>query len=155
MLFQKTKQIANQIRWTLTGFSDVCKAESLTKEHHCQGNKKVQFRTKWHNISSVQNHEYNDPTSKPYWTIIVNIRTQLKLSEFLYLIMEWLSLRVRWYNLKNSGKDISIIRCNDGGKNKARINSSDWKMGIKFQYTGYDTPQRNSVAKAAFQEELC
>jgi hypothetical protein len=35
-------------------------------------------------------------------------------------------------NLKNTGKDIRIIQCNDGGENKAlenRMNSSDWKMG--------------------------
>jgi hypothetical protein len=46
-------------------------------------------------------------------------------------------------NLKNTGKDIRILRCNDGGENKAlenRMNSSDWKMGIKFEYNGRDTP---------------
>jgi hypothetical protein len=39
-------------------------------------------------------------------------------------------------NLRNTGKDIGIIRCDNGGENKAlenRMNSSDWKMGIKFE----------------------
>jgi hypothetical protein len=56
-------------------------------------------------------------------------------------------------NLRNTGKDIRIIRCDDGGENRAlenRINSSDWKMGIKFEDTGRDTPQRNSLAEVAF-----
>jgi hypothetical protein len=30
------------------------------------------------------------------------------------------------------------------------MNSSDWKMGIKFEYTGRDSPQRNSLAEVAF-----
>jgi hypothetical protein len=56
-------------------------------------------------------------------------------------------------NLKNSEKDIRIIRCNDSGENKAlekRMNSSNWKMGIKFEYPGRDTPQRNSLAEVTF-----
>jgi hypothetical protein len=43
-----------------------------------------------------------------------------------------------------SGKNIKIIRCNNGGKNHAlekRIKSSDWKLNINFKYTGRDTPQ--------------
>jgi hypothetical protein len=31
-----------------------------------------------------------------------------------------------------------------------QMNSSDWKMGITFEYTGRDTPQRNSLAEVAF-----
>jgi hypothetical protein len=30
------------------------------------------------------------------------------------------------------------------------MNSSDWKMGKTFEYTGHDTPQRNSLAEVAF-----
>jgi hypothetical protein len=30
------------------------------------------------------------------------------------------------------------------------MNRSDWKMGIKFEYTGRNTPQRNSLAEVAF-----
>jgi hypothetical protein len=60
-------------------------------------------------------------------------------------------------NLKNSEKDIRIIRCNDSGENKAlekRMNSSNWKMGIKFEYPGRDTPQRNSLAEVTFHTML-
>jgi hypothetical protein len=55
--------------------------------------------------------------------------------------------------LKQSGKEINIIRCDDGGENKAlehQMKSSDWKINIKFEYTGRNTPQRNSLAKVAF-----
>jgi hypothetical protein len=60
-------------------------------------------------------------------------------------------------NLKSTGKDIRIIRCDDGGEKKAlknRMNSSDWKMGIKFEHTGRDTPQRNIFAEVAFHTML-
>jgi hypothetical protein len=30
------------------------------------------------------------------------------------------------------------------------MKSLDWKLDIKFEYTGQDTPQRNSLAKVAF-----
>jgi Reverse transcriptase (RNA-dependent DNA polymerase) len=33
-------------------------------------------------ISSVRNHDYEDSTSKPYWQIIVDERTQMKFSDF-------------------------------------------------------------------------
>jgi hypothetical protein len=41
------------------------------------------------NMSSVKNHDYEDPTSKPFWRIIVDERTQIKFSDFFHLKMEW------------------------------------------------------------------
>jgi hypothetical protein len=42
-------------------------------------------------ISSVKNHDY--------WRIIVDEQTQIKLSDFLHLKVEWSSLRVNWYKI--------------------------------------------------------
>jgi hypothetical protein len=105
-------------------------------------------------ISSVRNQDYKDSTLKPYWRIIVDKRTQMKFSDFFSSkngMVEPTCQLVQ--NLKNKGKDIRIIRCNDGGENAAlekQMNSSDWKMGIKFEYTGRNTPQHNSLAEVAF-----
>ena len=41
----------------------------------------------------------------------------------------------------------------NAGENKLlqkRCESSDWKMGITFEYTARDTPQQNSLAELAF-----
>jgi hypothetical protein len=74
-------------------------------------------------ISSVRNHDYEDSMSKPYWQIIVNKRTQMTFSDFFTSkngMVEPTCQLVQ--NLRNTGKDIRIIRCNNGGENKALEN---------------------------------
>jgi hypothetical protein len=91
---------------------------------------------------------------KPYWRIIVDKRTQLKFSDSFssksgmieptyILINKWIA----------SGKNIKIIRWDDGCENHAlekRIKSLDWKLNINFEYTGRYTPQQNSLTEVSF-----
>jgi hypothetical protein len=74
MSFQKTKQVANQLGWILTGSSKVCKAcaEGKAQQKNIidkakKGLDSVQNGRIHLDISSVKNHDYEDSTSKPYW----------------------------------------------------------------------------------------
>ena len=51
------------------------------------------------------------------------------------------------------GKKVSVIRCDDAGKNKAlekRCNGAEWKMNIKFEYTSRSMPQQNILVEKGF-----
>jgi len=53
----------------------------------------------------------------------------------------------------NQKNPIKYIRCDDGGENKGlknRLHGTNWKMPIKFEFTGRDTPQRNYLAEVSF-----
>jgi hypothetical protein len=56
----------------------------------------------------------------------------------------------RW---KTSGHGVKYIRKDNAGENIALHNqrvSSDWKLGIKFEYTAQNTPQQNHLAEQGF-----
>jgi Reverse transcriptase (RNA-dependent DNA polymerase) len=161
--FQATAQTANQLGWELTKSDATCEACAIGKARQKNIIVKPKKATNFENsgrihldISSIINTEYAEfeRTPKPYWRIIVDERTQLKFSDFHTtksgMVEPTCELIQSW---KNSGKSIKYIRCDDGGENKAlekRLKSSDWKINIKFEYTGRDTPQRNSLAEVAF-----
>jgi hypothetical protein len=114
MSFLKTKQVANQLGWILTGSSKVCKAcvEGKAQQKNIivkakKGSNSVQSGRIHLFISSVRNHNYEDSTSKPYWRIIVDERTQMKFSDFFASkngMVEPTCQLVQ--NLRNTGKDI-------------------------------------------------
>jgi hypothetical protein len=120
----------------LTGSGKVCKACAEWKARQkiiiIEAEKRsdsVQNGRVHLDISSVKNHDYEDSTLKPYWRIIVDERTQIKFSDFFASksgMVEPTCQLVQ--NLKNTGKDIRIIRCNDVRENKALenpMNNSD------------------------------
>jgi hypothetical protein len=152
MSIQATKAVAKTLNWKLTGAPEVCKAcaEGKAKQKNIVARKKPSDDGDGRiflDISSVNNTEYPEVENipKPYWRIIVDESTQLKFSDFFssksgmieptcILINKWIA----------SGKNIKIIRCDDGGENHAlerRIKSLDWKLNINFEYTGRDTPR--------------
>ena len=48
---------------------------------------------------------------------------------------------------------MKYIRCGNGGENEAlqkKIDSTEWNLGIKFEYTARDTPQQNHLAELGF-----
>jgi hypothetical protein len=54
---------------------------------------------------------------------------------------------------KTEGRNVKVIRCDNAGENIAlerRLKSLDWKSDIVFEYTGRDTPQRNSLTELSF-----
>jgi hypothetical protein len=90
MSFLKTKQVANQLSWILTGSSEVCKAcaEGKAPQKNIivkakKGPDSVQNGHIHLDISSVRNHDYEDSTSKPYWQIIVHDTNEI--SRFFFI----------------------------------------------------------------------
>ena len=163
MSFPTTRAIAQELGWELTKGSHVCDAcaAGKAKQKNIVSNQSRSEMTEnsgriFLDISSVRNVEFLDleVTPKPYWRIIVDERTQLKFSEFFGtkngMIEPTCQMLQEW---GNNNKSVKIIRCHDAGENRAleaRLRSSDWKIYLKFEYTGRDTPQRNHLAKIAF-----
>jgi hypothetical protein len=57
------------------------------------------------------------------------------------------------HSWKQSGKEVKILRMDNGGENKAlvkRLNSKDWKMYPTVEYTARDTPQHNHMVEVGF-----
>ena len=55
-------------------------------------------------------------------------------------------------NLKIAGVDIKFIRCDDSGENKTLFEECRSKCyGIKFEFSGPRTPQRNGKVERKFQ----
>ncbi len=49
---------------------------------------------------------------------------------------------------KVQGRPIKIVRCDNRGENfklERIANGETWKLGIQFEYTVKQTPQRNAV----------
>jgi len=54
---------------------------------------------------------------------------------------------------KQAGMPVQYIQLDNAGENKllkTRSESSDWKLGIQFEFTARDTPQQNHLAELAF-----
>jgi hypothetical protein len=54
------------------------------------------------------------------------------------------------FKFKQENNIAKYIRCNDSGENqglKSCFQSAKWKMPIKFEFTGHDTPQNNHLAE--------
>ena len=52
--------------------------------------------------------------------------------------------------LKDKGMPVKIVRSYKGSENiklEVRCNSEDWKLSIKFEYTGRAAPQRNHLTE--------
>jgi len=98
--------------------------------------------------------ELNVTVSKPVWHIIVDERTQLKFSFFYTSKNAMIEPTCEWLKkATNSQCPVKIIRMDNAGENKkleARMQSVDWQMNIKVEYTARDTPQQNHLAELAF-----
>jgi hypothetical protein len=54
------------------------------------------------------------------------------------------------FKFNQENKIVKYIRCSDAGENqglKSCLQSDNWKMPMKFKFTGRDIPQRNHLAK--------
>ena len=160
---EQTKQVAMQLGWKLTEAFETCEACAVGKA--CQKNIATPAKSitrsdktgRVHiDISSVQNTEFPELESsyKPYWLIIVDELTQYKTSgSFRHKSSIIEPTCQKLWEWIQSGKYVKIIRCEDAGENHAlekKLKGPNWKLDIAFEYTGRDTPQRNSLAEVAF-----
>src|SRR6185312_12293920 len=85
------------------------------------------------------------------WRILVDEATGMKFTDFFNtkdgMVEPTLEMIQK---LKNQGKEVKYIWCDNGGKNKAmksRSNSSNWKLGIEYEFTARETQQHNHLAE--------
>ena len=159
----RTTEIAESLEWYIKEKMGVCApcAEVKTQQKNIASNSKMKLVNtndsgRSHlDISSIKlaGHVELEEAIKPYWLIMVDEKTQLKFSNFFttkHSMIEPTCIKLT--DWKTAGRDIKIILCNNAGENIAlekRLKSSDWKSDIVFEYTGRDTPQRNSLAEVS------
>ena len=104
-------------------------------------------------ISTVKAPD-GETLTKKNWRIMVDKRTNLKFLDFFDtkngMVEPTCAQLNKW---KLAGKPIKYIRCDNAGENKTlqkRCDSSDWKLGIDFEYMARDTPQQNHLAELGF-----
>jgi len=97
--------------------------------------------------------------TEPHWRIIVDEKTGMKFSDF-YKTKNQIGepTAERFYSWKANGIPVTYLRMDNAGENKAlqaRVNSVDWKLNIKVEYTAPNTPQENSLAESGFRTLYC
>ena len=106
-------------------------------------------------IATVKKPKNEDVTvTKPHWQVMVDERTGHKTSVFHEKKSDQVETTcVKIQKWKEADVPIKYVRCDNAGENKslqARADSSDWKLGLTFEYTARDTPQQNHLAELAF-----
>jgi hypothetical protein len=94
------------------------------------------------------------PVAKPNWCIMVEERTNLKISSFYKtkggMVEPTCEQLHQW---KLAGKQVKYIRLDNLGENKklkTHSDSADWKLNIDFEFTARYTPQQNHLAELGF-----
>src|SRR5687767_10992465 len=89
-----------------------------------------------------------------YWRIMVDEATGLKSTKFVPTKDAMVEPTLKeLQRLKHDNKNIKFIRCDNGGENEKlekMMESAEWKLGAKFEYTARDTPQQNYLAEIGF-----
>jgi len=159
-----TEEVARNLGWRLSGDLDRCedcaigkgKQKNVIKRSNHIIAEKVGERL-FLDLAAVFEERNSDapadPTKKGYWRILVDEASQFKISDFFSSKRDMIEPTCeKIFKWQSEGKSIKYIRCDDGGENrglKNRLQSSDWKIPIKFEFTGRDTPQRNHLAEVA------
>ena len=89
-----------------------------------------------------------------HWRILMDEATGFKTTKFVTTKSGMVEPTLKeLQKLKHHNKDVKFIRCDNGGENEAlqkKIDSSEWNLGIDFEYTARDTPQMNYLAEIGF-----
>ena len=97
----------------------------------------------------------NVSITQPNWRVIVDEYTEMKFSDFYSTkdgMVEPTCEKLEMW--KEAGIPVKYLRMDNAGENLvlgARLNSADWKLNVKPEYTARDTPQQNSLAESAFR----
>jgi hypothetical protein len=149
-----TRKIAKALGWELTsGKMGVCEACTSAK-----AKQKNVVKESDHVLASKPNQcifldiatikkpdEEVSMLSTHVWRIMVDECTQLKFSDFFSsksAMVEPTCVKLdKW---RQAGLPVSFIRLDNAGENKKlkeHAESSNWKLGITFEFTARDTPQ--------------
>jgi len=157
-----TRKTAKALGWELSqgGLKpcDACSAGKAKQKNVPKASEHIPATTNneriFLDIATLRKNADGPNVTKPNWRIMVDERTQLKFSDFFEtkngMVEATCEQLFKW---KQNGKEVKFIRLDNAGENKllkTRADSSDWKLGIEFEFTGRDTPQRNHLAEVSF-----
>ncbi len=127
--------IANQCKDCLKG-----KANRLRLNQEAGSQSKIPGARLMIDISSVKSKEMTKVGK--FWLLVVDEATSMKWSFFLSTKLAQVPLLIRFIKgLKEQGKQVKFIRCNNAGKNaslKKKVENEG--LNIKFEFTARDTP---------------
>jgi hypothetical protein len=105
-------------------------------------------------ISTIKGKKDGPSVTKPNWRIMVDEHSSMKFTHFYQtkngMVEPTCEIMSKW---KQDGHGAKYVRMDNAGENKLlnkRADSKDWKLNIKFEYTGRSTPQRNHLAELGF-----
>ena len=161
-----TKKICTYRGWKLIGTNNsICescqvakaKQKSLPKidKHESVANvKRVHLDISTIKGKKLGENKYGPRPTKPVWLLIIDARTQRKVSAFFNKNdknVEFVCKLFRYW--KRNGKAVMHLRMNNAGENTllaSKINNQKWKLDIEVEYKARDTPQQNSLVEVGF-----
>jgi hypothetical protein len=154
------RQMASHF-WTITrGSLGICESCANAKVRQknvpkvSTGEKATVINGRWfHDNSTLKIHKSETGTSK-IWDLTIDELTGLpftgiynKKNEFIENMCQCIQAQ------KARGYPVLIMRQDNSGENKKlekRLQSADWKLQVKMEYTAADTPQQNALVEVKF-----
>jgi len=156
----ETRAIARRFGWKLTrGSLKQCESCAIGKAKQKNVRKEsieVGKSTDRHylDIKTIRNKKGQPATNKPHWRIMVQEVIGFKWSDFFATKNSMPEPTCELlHSLRKSNQAVKTLRMDNAGENKTlenRMKSSDWKLGVKVEYTAARTPQQNSLAEVGF-----
>ena len=166
-----TLKMAKHQGWIITGITDdicescqVAKAKQKSLPKHSEEENEVNIKRVHLDISTIKGRKlpdgkYGPSPTKPVWLLIVDARTQRKISAFFNtkdeIVQYTCELFSRW---KRNENKVTHIRMDNAGENQKlanEVNNNKWKLDVLIEYTARDTPQQNSLVEVGFNTLAC
>ena len=92
--------------------------------------------------------------TKPNWRILVDERTQLKMSDFYETKDGMIEPTCeKFHKWRENRMPVKYLRMDGAGENmklQQRAESADWKLNLSYEVTARNTPQQNHLAEIGF-----
>ena len=161
-----THTMAKLLGWKIQqGPMRPCQACAIAKAHQCDlpGQPNLQAAVPveeevrdgknrmFLDIQTGKPREGMKPSTTPVWRIMVDQRTRMKFTSFHAMKDGMVEPTVQQLQaFKRIGRKVEVIQMDNAGENKAledKCKSSEINLGIDFEQTGRNMPQRNSLAE--------
>ena len=156
------RRAAKALGWTIApGSLEVCESCALGKAKQ----KNVKTQAPKEKSDTVNGRVYLDMSRtvvataknqplRPNWCLMVDEKTGYKSTSFHVTksaMVEPICRKLA--NWKAKGLEVQTLRMDNGGENKKLVtvlNSPEWKLFPKIEYTARDTPQHNHLVEVGF-----
>ncbi len=156
-----TRQMASCLGWTITrgplGVCESCanaKARQKNVPKISTGEKETVINGQWfHDSSTLKVHKGEKGSSK-IWDITVDELTGIPFTGIYNKkneLVECMCQRIQAQTAR--GYPVLIMRQDNSEENKKwekRLQSADWKLRVKMEYTAADTPHQNALVEVKF-----